>query len=337
MHPSLRTLIQGCDLDAEGTKAAMEQLIAAPEDPVSAAILTAWTCKGETGEELAAAAQHLLPLCMPLPVTGAFIDTCGTGGDGLETFNISTATAIVVAGCGVRVVKHGNRAVSSRSGSADVLETLGIKIDWAAEQLARQLDDVGVVFCLAPRHHPALAGIGGLRRKLGFRTLFNALGPLLNPARTPRQVIGVGQIKWLESISGAAARLGMERVSVVRGLDGMDEVSLSGPTLVKVVEGTTIREMELTPEKLDLPRVEISALAAEGPKESAKRIENLLQGADTPAESVVIANTALALWTAGVVEEPRFGVELARRAISTGAALDVLERWRRWTPAPGAF
>ena len=147
----------------------------------------------------------------------------------------------------------------------------------------------------------------------------------------------MGQIKWLESISGAAARLGMERVSVVRGLDGMDEVSLSGPTLVKVVEGTTIREMELTPEKLDLPRVEISALAAEGPKESAKRIENLLQGADTPAESVVIANTALALWTAGVVEEPRCGVELARRAISTGAALNVLERWRRWTPAPGAF
>lgn len=338
MHPSLRTLIQGCDLDAEGTRAAIDHLIQSPEDPVSAAILTAWTCKGETGEELAAAATHLLPKAIPLPIRGDFIDTCGTGGDGMETFNISTATALVVAGCGVKVVKHGNRAVSSRSGSADVLTTLGIRTDWPAELLARQLEDVGVVFCLAPQFHPVLAGIGTLRRKLGFKTLFNALGPLMNPARSPRQVIGVGQAKWLDSLAGAAARLGKVRVAVVRGHDGLDEVTLSGPTAVRVVEGSTVRDMEITPSDLGLQGVETSALAAGGPVESAQRIEALLHCKDESAEAIVAANTGLALWTAGRAETLRQGVELARHALESGSALRVLERWRAWNPdsAPGA-
>ncbi len=338
MHPSLRTLIQGCDLDAEGTRAAIDQLIQSPDDPVSAAILTAWTCKGETGEELAAAAAHLLPKAVPLPITTEFIDTCGTGGDGMETFNISTATALVVAGCGVKVVKHGNRAVSSRSGSADVLATLGIRTDWPPDLLARQLEDVGLVFCLAPLFHPALAGIGGLRRKLGFRTLFNALGPLMNPARSPRQVIGVGQAKWLDTLARAASRLGKARVAVVRGHDGLDEVTLSGPTAIRLVEGSTIRELEITPSDLGLQKVETSALAAGGPEESARRIEALLRCKDESAEAIVLANTALALWTAGKAETIKLGVNLARHALESGEALDVLERWRAWSPTatPGA-
>jgi anthranilate phosphoribosyltransferase len=331
MHPSLRTLIQGCDLDAQGTCAAIDQLIGAPEDPVSAAILTAWTCKGETGLELASAAKHLMPKSVPLPLPGDFIDTCGTGGDGMETFNISTATALVVAGCGVRVVKHGNRAVSSRSGSADVLGMLGVRTDAPAESLSRQLDEVGVVFCLAPQYHPALAGVGALRRKLGFRSLFNALGPLMNPARATRQVIGVGQIRWLDTIARAASLMGKTRVCVVRGLDGLDEVTLSGPTVVKVVEGESIRDLEITPGDLGLPNVETTALAAGGPEESAQRIEALLRCADEPAEAVVMANTALALWTAGRTESLHQGVEIARRALETGAALRVLERWRAWS------
>jgi len=335
MHPSLRTLIKGCDLDAEGTRAAIDQLIQFPDDPVSAAILTVWTCKGETGDELAVAAAHLLPKSIPLSIGGDFIDTCGTGGDGMETFNISTATAIVVAGCGVRVVKHGNRAASSRSGSADVLATLGVRTDWPADLLPRQLEEVGVVFCLAPQFHPVLAGIGPLRRKLGFRSLFNALGPLLNPARSPRQVIGVGQAKWLDTLAGAASRLGKMKVTVIRGDDGLDEVTLSGPTAVKVVEGSTVRDMRITPADLGLQRVETSALAAGGPAESAQRIEALLRCQDESAEAIVAANTGLALWTAGKAETPRQGVDIARHALESGAALKVLERWRSWNPNPG--
>lgn len=336
MHPSLRTLIQSCDLDEEGVRAGLDQLIAQPEDPVSAAILTAWTCKGETGHELAAAAKYLLPRAIPLHIQGAFIDTCGTGGDGMETFNISTATAIVTASCGLRVVKHGNRAVSSRSGSADVLQCLGVRIDWSTEHLVDQLEAVGVIFCLAPNYHPTLAGLGPLRRKLGFKTLFNALGPLLNPARAPFQVIGVGQEKWLDSITVAASKLGNQRTCVVRGEDGLDEVTLSGKTQIRVVEGENIQELSVQPEDLGLPVVKTSALAAGSPEESAARILDLLSGRDESARMVVLANTGLALWTAGQAGTLRHGILQAEEAIDSGKSLETLNRWKNWSPGPKA-
>lgn len=337
MLKPLHDLLEGRNLDDAGVQIALAQLISAPEAAVSAAILTAWAIKGETGAELAAAVAIIMPRAIPLPIAGQFIDTCGTGGDGLGTFNISTATAIVVAACGVRVVKHGNRAVSSQSGSADALTHLGIATDIPVHLLAEGLDRVGVVFCLATRHHPALAGLGALRKQLGFRSLFNALGPLLNPAQTGRQVIGAGQPRWLDSIAQAAAILDREKVCVVRGEDGLDEVTLDGDTHLRIVECGTVRSMVLSPSVWGLGRVETGALRARSPEESAKRIVNMLQGKDAPAEQVVRANAALALWTAGIDDDFRSCAERARQAVSGGSALAVLENWRTWTRDVSGF
>jgi len=291
-----------------------------------AAVLIGLRMKGESADELAAAAAVLREHMLPLD-TGRtdLLDTCGTGGDGIGTFNISTATALVVAGAGVPVVKHGNRAVSGKSGSADALGVLGVAVAADAACARRCLDRAGLAFCLAPRYHPALQHVAGLRRRLGVRTLFNALGPLANPAGAAYQLLGVGWPDLLDPLAGALARLGTKRALLVSGQDGLDEVSLSAPTRVREVRDGRVSCWEWTPADFGLPPCSLDDLRVDGPEASAAMIRAVLEGRDGPARHVVLANAAAALLAAERVDSPGAGVALASGAIAEGRARQVLE------------
>ena len=296
------------------------------EDAEAAALLTGLRVKGESADELAAAAsvlrEHMTPFdCGDLDV----LDTCGTGGDGARTFNISTAAALVAAGAGVPVVKHGNRAMSSRSGSADVLAVLGVRVDGDSSRARRCLDRAGLAFCFAPNFHPALAMLAPLRRRLGIRTIFNCLGPLANPARAPYQLIGVSRPEMLEPMAGALARLGCRRAFLVCGQDGLDEVSLSASTLVREVRGGMVFAHEWSSSDFGLPECALADLQAEGPEESAAIIRSVLNNEGGPASRIVLANAAAALLAAERVSTLPEGVELARQALATGKARRVLD------------
>jgi anthranilate phosphoribosyltransferase len=292
----------------------------------TAALLVALSMKGETADELAAAAAVLHEYCIPL-ATGRsdLLDTCGTGGDGCCTFNISTATAFVVAGAGVPVVKHGNRAISSRSGSADVLAALGVRVETDAPAAQRCLKRAGMAFCLAPQYHPHLQAVGVVRRRLGVRTLFNCLGPLANPARAAYQLLGVGRAEWLDRMAAALARLGSRHALLVCGRDGLDEVTLSGPTLVREVTGNEVQVHEWTPEDFGLAACDLKELWVEGAEQSAAVIAAVLRGEDGPARRIVLANAAAALLAAQRVASLREGVAQAAEAIGSGRARRVLE------------
>lgn len=326
-RPILTDLIAGRALTAEQTRTALGEMIAGrAEEWQTASFLTALRLKGETAEEIAAAANVLREHMIRLPTSGApVLDTCGTGGDGSGTFNISTAVALVVAGCGVPVVKHGNRSVSSRSGSADVLLELGVPIDKGVEWAGRCLQEMGFAFCFAPHFHPAMANVGPIRRKLGVRTLFNLLGPLANPAGAAYQLLGVGEATLLTPLAGAVAQLGIARAVLVSAHDGMDEVSLAAPTRVLEVCDGAICELEWTPANFGLEPCSIAELKADGPQASARIVQDVLRGQTGPARRIVLANTAAALYAAGVVTEVRDGVPRAEEAIDTGRALAILE------------
>jgi anthranilate phosphoribosyltransferase len=296
-------------------------------DAEIAAFLTALRVRGETPDDLAAAAEVLREHMVPLDTGGrAVLDTCGTGGDGRGTFNISTAAALVVAGCGVPVVKHGNRGVSSSSGSSDVLAALGVYVEAEPTVAARCLAEAGMAFCFAPRFHPAMRHVAEVRRRLRFRTLFNLVGPLANPARAAYQLIGVGRPELLDLMAAALARLGASNAYVVHGAGGLDEVSLAGATAVRHVRGDEVRSMAWSPEDFGLPRSEVSGLEAADPASSAGRIRAILAGEPGPATDVVVANAAAALLAAERVADLRAGVRLARAALTEGLARQVLER-----------
>jgi anthranilate phosphoribosyltransferase len=291
----------------------------------SAALLIALCMKGETADELAAAAAVLREYSVPL-ATGRVdvLDTCGTGGDGTSTFNISTATALVVAGAGVPVVKHGNRAISSRSGSADVLAELGVRVELDATAARDCLDRTGMAFCLAPHYHPCMRHVSSIRRRLGIRTLFNCLGPLANPAGAAYQLLGVGRPEWLDRLADAIARLGTRRALLVCGRDGLDEVSLSSPTLVREVVGGEVRKHEWTPEDFGLTPCRLEELRVDGPQESATVIQAILRGEEGPARRVVLANAGAALLAAERVKTLVEGVARAAQSIASGRAAGVL-------------
>lgn len=291
----------------------------------TAALLVALHAKGETADELAAAAAVLREYCMPLAAGRTdVLDTCGTGGDGSCTFNISTATALVAAAAGVPVVKHGNRAMSSRSGSADVLAALGVRVELDAASARRCLERIGMTFCLAPLFHPRMQHVGSVRRRLGVRTLFNCLGPLANPAGAAYQLLGVGRAEWLDRLAAALARLGTRRALLVCGRDGLDEVSLSGPTFVREVAGDQVRAEEWTAEDFGLAPCRLEELRVAGPEESAAVIRAVLQGEEGPARRIVLANTAAALMAAEKVATLPEGVARASEAITSGRAVGVL-------------
>jgi anthranilate phosphoribosyltransferase len=309
----------------------------AAADADVAALLTALSIKGESAGELAAAARVLREHMVRLE-TGRddVLDTCGTGGDGSGTFNVSTATALVVAGAGVPVVKHGNRAVSGRSGSADVLAALGIRVEGGADFARRCLDYAGLGFCLAPQFHPAMRHVAAVRRRLGFRTLFNCLGPLLNPAGAPYQLLGVGRPEWLDPLAGALARLGIRRAFVVCGSDGLDEVTLGGPTWVREVRGGEVIAREWTPRDFDLEPSSRAELCVETSEQSARTIEGILDGQSGPATRVVLANAAAALLAVGRVAGLAEGVDRAAQAVGSGAARRVLHRLVECSGSPSA-
>jgi anthranilate phosphoribosyltransferase len=322
----LSALIEGRDLTPVQMCGLMHGLLSGSlGEAETAAVLVALRMKGESADEVAAAAAVMREYGLPLAAGRSdVLDTCGTGGDGSGTFNISTAAALVVTGAGVPVVKHGNRAVSSRSGSADVLAALGVTIDCDPATARRCLDGAGMAFCLAPRFHPSLQRLGVVRRRLGVRTLFNCLGPLANPARAPYQLLGVGWPDWLDRLATAVARLGTRCALLVSGSDGLDEVTLSGPTLVREVKGDSIRALEWTPEDFGLAACSLEELRAEGPEDSAAVISRILAGADGPPTRVVLANAAAALLAVGRVTTLREGVDCAAEAVRSGRAARVL-------------
>jgi anthranilate phosphoribosyltransferase len=326
-HPTLDLLVQGRHLDGVSMCRLMQGLLTGEcGEAETAALLVALRMKGETAGELASAAAVLREHMVPFDAgrTG-LLDTCGTGGSGRGTFNISTAAALVVAGAGVPVVKHGNRAMSGRTGSADVLAALGVNVEGGPAGARRCLDAAGMAFCLAPQFHPALRHIGPVRRRLGVSTLFNCLGPLANPARAAYHLLGVGRPEWLDKMAEAVARIGTGRAVLVCGDDGLDEVTLAAPTRVREVAGGQIVCREWTPDDFGLAPCDPHELRVEGVEESAAVIRRVLSGEGGPAARVVLANAAAALLAAEEVTDLKEGVARAAETVAGGRARKVLE------------
>jgi anthranilate phosphoribosyltransferase len=282
--------------------------------------------KGETAEEITGFARTARAMATPIHVDGALLDTCGTGGDGLATFNISTLSAIVASACGARVAKHGNRAASSLCGSADVLEKLGVKIDLPPEGVARCIEQAGIGFLFAPVFHPSFRFAGVPRRELAIRTVFNVLGPLCNPAGARYQALGVADGAMAAKMADVLLRLGVERAIVFHAADGMDELSVASPSFVIEIDGTR-KEYELDPADLGLARAPIESLRGGGPDENAAVARELLEGATGPRRDVVLLNTSAALRAAGLAKDWKEGIGLAAEAIDKGRAGQVLQRW----------
>jgi anthranilate phosphoribosyltransferase len=259
------------------------------------------------------------------------VDTCGTGGDASGTFNISTATALVVAGCGVRVAKHGNRSLSSRCGSADVMEALGININLPAERAAACLEQIGIAFLFAPAMHSAMKHVQAARRELRLRTVFNLLGPLTNPARATAQVVGVYAIDLVEKLAEALSMLGLHRALVVHGLDGLDEITITGPTRIAEVREGSVRTYEVTPEEFDMPRAELGDISGGDAAGNAAIIRNILGGEVSARRDVVLVNAAAALVAAGKADHLRDAVPLARSSIDSGMAAKKLAALAEFT------
>ncbi len=327
-HTAMTTLLAGQSLPEAACTSGFRALLAGQvDDAHAAAFLTALRMKGEAAEELALAVACLREQMTRLvPVRGPVVDTCGTGGDDSGTFNISTAAAIVVAACGVPVVKHGNKAVSSRSGSADVLRELGVPIEAGPEWSQRCLDRIGFAFCYAPHFHAGMAHVAALRKKLGFRTVFNLIGPLANPALADYQLIGVGQPELLDVLAGALATLRVRRAVLVSGFDGLDEVTLAAPTMVRIVEDDSFYNEEWWPDDFGLETVQLAEIQAQDAAESAALIRGVLANGNGPARRITLANAAAALFAAGVVPNLRAGVEKAEHGLSSGAAQAVLDQ-----------
>ncbi|BDG60636.1 anthranilate phosphoribosyltransferase [Caldinitratiruptor microaerophilus] len=342
MAQELRTLIarvaEGQNLTEEEASQAMEALMAGEATPAQmAALLVALRLKGETVEEITGCARVMRARAIPVPHRQPFVvDTCGTGGDGAGTFNISTTAAFVVAGAGVPVAKHGNRAASSQAGSADVLEALGVRIDLSPEEVGRCIDEVGIGFLFAPALHTAMRHVAPVRREIGLRTIFNFLGPLTNPAGAQAQLVGVFRPDLTEPLARVLGNLGVRRALVVHGLEGIDEVSVSGPTRVSDYQDGAVRTYEIVPEDAGLRRAPPESIRGGTPAENARIAEAVLQGRPGPQRDVVLLNAGMALVAAGRATTPAEGVRLAAEAVDSGRALAVLEGLRRLTCALAA-
>ncbi|MEZ4269046.1 MAG: anthranilate phosphoribosyltransferase [Myxococcota bacterium] len=328
LRSALGLLIEGRDLDSAQMTAALGEVMdgAVGEVPL-AAFLTALRVKGETTDELFGAVQAMRARAEGVrPRSARLLDTCGTGGDGAGTFNVSTAVAIVCAAAGVPVAKHGNRAISSQVGSADVLEALGVRIDLSPENVTQCINDIGIGFMFAPRHHGALRHAGPVRRALGFRTLLNLLGPMTNPAGASHQLVGLYDHHRLGQVAAVLGRLGTSRALVVAGCDGLDELTLSGPSFGAFWDGKTVRELAITPEEVGLPRAGLESLQGGDAAENARIVQRILEGESGPPADIVRLNAGAALWVAEAAPDLASGVALASETLSSGAALATLAR-----------
>src|SRR2546427_1784066 len=329
MIEAIAKLIKCENLTEEEAASAFSVIMRGDATPSQiAGFVVALRIKGETVDEITGFARTARAVATPIHVEGALLDTCGTGGDGLATFNISTLAAIVAAACGARVAKHGNRAASSLCGSADVLEQLGVKVDLAPEGVARCIDEAGIGFLFAPVFHPSFRFAGVPRRELGLRTVFNVLGPLCNPAGAKYQALGVADGAMAAKMADVLQRLGVERAIVFHASDGMDELSVASPSTVIEIDGRR-KEYELDPVELGLSRAPVEAMRGGGPEENGRLAREVLGGAKGPRRDVVLLNAAAALRAAGLAEDWKQGLGLASEAIDKGRAGEGLDRWGR--------
>ena len=315
------------DLTEPQARAAAEQIIAGRATPAQiAALLVALRMKGETVDEITGFARAMRAAAIRVPVSeDGLVDTCGTGGDGADTFNISTLAAIVAAAIGCRVAKHGNRAISSRCGSADLLRELGVNLDASPEVVARCIDTVGVGFLFAPHHHPGMKHAAGPRREIAARSIFNLLGPLTNPAGARRQVLGVYDAVWTESLAQVLHRLGATHCLVVHGHDGLDEITTTGPTRISELSDGDVRTYDLQPEDVGVPLATSDQLAGGDASVSAAIARKLLAGEPSPACDIVALNAGAVAYVTGRSATIADGVKLASDALASGAARETLD------------
>lgn len=331
MRPAIQALAQGQEPDAPALEAAFDALMDGQADPVEiGGFLLALTALGESPQALMIGAQAMRARMTPVAAPATAIDTCGTGGDARGTWNISTAAALVAAGAGAVVAKHGNKAASSKSGSAEVLESLGVNLFASPDQVETALSEARVGFLFAQAHHGAVRHVGPARKILGVRTIFNLLGPLSNPAGAKRQLLGVFDRKWLVPMAEALRGLGADAAMIVHGEDGLDEITTTGVSHVaELSPDGTIREYEITPEDAGLARAGLEDLKGGEPEENAQAIRDLLKGEKGPYRDIVLLNAAAALKLAGLAQDLKSSVALAADAIDEGraqAALDALVR-----------
>jgi len=327
IREAVQTLVSGRSLTVEEAASVMEEIMSGEATPAQfGAFVTALRLKGETVDEIVGMAKTMRAKAVPVIIDETVVDTCGTGGDGLSTFNISTAAAFVAAGAGLKVAKHGNRAMSSECGSADVLEALGVRIDLNAEQVQRCLQEVGMGFMFAPVFHPAMKYASAPRREIGIRTVFNILGPLTNPAGASSQVIGVADGLLVGKLASVLQGLGCHHALVVHGEDGLDEITVTGKTQVCELKDGGITSYSISPEDFGLPRASLDSLRGGSADENATLLRNILAGATGSQRDVVLMNAAAVLLAGGRVKTLGEGVALAKEVIDGGHALAKLEQ-----------
>jgi anthranilate phosphoribosyltransferase len=329
---AILSVVEGDSLSTDQASAVMDQIMTGAVTPAQlGALITALRMKGETIDEIAGFAGAMRRHALHVDIDhedGPLVDTCGTGGDASGTFNISTTASFAIAGAGVRVAKHGNRSITSRCGSADLLEGLGVEIELTPTSVAACIDDVGIGFMFAPAFHPAMRFVGPTRREIGVRTVFNILGPLTNPAGAKNQLIGVGHRGISEKLAGALAQLGSQRVVLVHAEEGLDELGLSGPSHVTEYDagGGSIINYTLSPEDVGLSHAPRGCLTGGDLAENMAITRQILSGATGPRRDATLLNAGAGIYAAGAAESIREGVEMAKDAIDTGRAMERLER-----------
>jgi anthranilate phosphoribosyltransferase len=317
----------GAALTREEAASAFDRMMSGEATPSQmGGLLMALRVRGETVEEITGAVSTMRAKMLPVDAPKNAVDVVGTGGDASGSYNISTCAAFIVAGAGVPVAKHGNRALSSRSGAADVLGALGVRVDLAPEAISGCINEAGIGFMFAPLHHPAMKNVGPTRVELGTRTIFNLLGPLSNPAGVKKQMVGVFSKHWVEPIAQVLKNLGTERAYVVHGSDGLDEITTSGPTSVAALEGGKVRTFEINPEEVGLSKIKPDALRGGDAEENASALKAVLEGKKNPYRDVAVFNAAAALVVAGIADDLKGGVALAQKSIDSGEAEGRLDR-----------
>jgi len=327
IQEALRLVQAGGELSVDDTETVFGEIMRGDATPAQiGALLMGLSIRGETPAIVAGAARAMRTAATHIhPRATGLLDTCGTGGDGASTFNISTTVALVVAAAGVPVAKHGNRAISSKSGSADVLEALGVRLDIAPGAVADCIDETGIGFLFAPAHHPAMKHAAGPRRELGIRSVFNLLGPLTNPANAEYQVLGVYAKNKLMLVAGALQQLGIKRALVVHGRDGLDEITTTAATdAIWVEQNTELREFVIDPEAFGMPYAKTADLTGGDAKVNASIIRNILDGKKGSAQDIVLLNAAAALWVTGKVDGIATGLRVAAETIDSGKAAQTL-------------
>ncbi|MDX1572644.1 MAG: anthranilate phosphoribosyltransferase [Methylophaga sp.] len=324
---AIKQVMQRQNLAEQEMIAVMQQIMSGhATDAQIGGFLIGLAMKGETVDEIAAAAKVMRQLATPVSVTGTpVIDTCGTGGDGASSFNVSTASAFVVAAAGAKVAKHGNRSVSSTSGSADVLETAGVNLALTPEQVGHCIETAGIGFMFAQKHHGAMKHAIGARKQMAVRTIFNLLGPLTNPANAPHQVLGVYDAKWLRPMAEVLKKLGSKHVLIVHAEDGMDEISIGADTLVAELHNGEINEYRIKPEDFSLQRADIRQLAVNNAEQSLNIIKGIFAGQSGPARDIVALNAGAAIYAADLAKSLAEGIIIAQQAIDNGTARQKLD------------